>query len=128
MSADLLDDIMGEILAGALTMPKAPKPVKPAKLPKPAKEPKVSKSAAVLQAAQAGTMPIKPVICSPNRSNQTYQAKLDAISAAAEAGASPEAIEALRPAGTNTYAKMVNRYADAVVAFLASKTTTAAAA
>ena len=79
----------------------------------PRKERQPSKEAALDEAAARGVMPEKPVIVSPT--NQHQQKRLDRLAELAAAGDWP-AIEAYPVNGANTYAQMVRRYRDRLLA------------
>lgn len=79
----------------------------------PPRERRPSKDAALDEAAARGVMPDKPVIKSPT--NQHVQKRLDRLAELAAAG-DWAAIEASEVKGTNTYAQLVARYRDRLLA------------
>lgn len=79
----------------------------------PPRERRPSKSAALDEAAARGVMPDKPVIKSPT--NQHVQKRIDRLAELAELG-DWAAIAAYEVKGTNTYAQLVARYRDRLLA------------
>jgi hypothetical protein len=93
--------------------PAEPKPVKPTK-PRSAPQNPLAKAAAAADATAAqGVMPEKPVIAS--KANPGYQKRVDYLAERAEAG-DWKAVRAYEVKGVNTYAKMVVRYRDRLLA------------
>jgi hypothetical protein len=79
----------------------------------PPRERRPSKDAALDEAAARGVMPDKPVIKSPT--NQHVQKRIDRLAELAELG-DWAAIAAYEVKGTNTYAHLVARYRDRLLA------------
>jgi hypothetical protein len=92
----------------------APKTVKEPKQPRSAPKTAAVKAAVKADAdAAAGVMPVKPVIAS--KANPGYQKRVDYLAERAAAG-DFAAVRAYEVKGVNTYAKMVVRYRDRLLA------------
>lgn len=95
-------------------MPAEPKPVKAPRQPSSAPANPLAQAAREADAASArGVMPEKPVIAS--KANPGYQKRIDHLAERATAG-DWKAVAAYEVKGVNTYAKMVVRYRDRLLA------------
>jgi hypothetical protein len=102
-----------QIEEAAPAEPTEPKPVKTPRQPRKAPANPLAKAAAAADATAAkGVMPTKPVT---SKANPSYQKKFDHLAERAASGDWP-AVRAYEVKGVNTYAKMVIRYRDRLLA------------